>query len=436
VQLPEIDHHVDALSDLVASLDVSTLSGEEAANLVESLSRLEKIAGAAKGLCASRVAATGWHEREGARDAATWLAGISGDSRSAAGDLLDTAAQLENLSKLDDAFRRGELSGKQAHEIARAGALDPSAEDSLLQAARTTTLGGLREAADKVVSAARSKEEDEERHRRVHEERHLRTWTKDGAFQGQFSLTPEAGAKLMGPLSMLADEIFEQAWREGRVESHGAYLADALVCLASCEGLHLLSPSTGTASVEPGDTGDAAEQAPPAPLATASPLPGPCCRHQDCTIIMRVDLEALVRGHLLPGEESSIDGVGHVPLTVVQQYLDAAKVRLVVTEGVDIRSVYSFKRNIPKALDIALRHRDRQCAVDRCGATFQLERDHIHEFARGGPTTLDNLVLLCGYHHRLKTSKGYRIEGSPGDWRWLHPDGTPAEAFETQVEAA
>jgi hypothetical protein len=97
----------------------------------------------------------------------------------------------------------------------------------------------------------------------------------------------------------------------------------------------------------------------------------------------------------------------------VQSYLDAAKVRLVVTDGADVRSVYSCRRNISRALDTALRARDRCWCVPGCGATFRLERDHIKEYARSGPTTLDNLCLLCSRHHKMKSTKGFRIEGSP-----------------------
>jgi hypothetical protein len=495
VQLRQIDHHIDALSGLVACLDATSLSGSEAADMVAAFSRLEKVAGAGKGLCAARVAALRWHEREGARDAASWLAEISGDSRSSAGDLLDTASRLDKLPKLEDAYRRGELSGKQAHEIARAGALDPTAEDELIKTARSTSLGGLRDAADRIASAARSREEDEARHRRVHQERHLRTWSKDGAFKGQFSLTPEAGARLMGPLHLLADSIFEEAWRQGRTEGRDAYLADALVCLASGDGW-LPSPAEASGSLPPHESPRsipphassgslppherpghstippepvvqaslvpliaAAPDSPPAqspdssggsplvspagtpagtPLgSSAGRAPGePRRPRADYSIIMRIDLEALARGYLLPGEESSIDGVGHVPVSVVQSYLDRAKVRLVVTNGVAIDSIFSFKRNISVALDAALHHRDRTCVVPGCNATFHLERDHVREFAKGGPTSLENLILLCPHHHRLKTNKGFRIEGKPGRWRWLKPDGSSAPAYDEALAAA
>jgi len=133
---------------------------------------------------------------------------------------------------------------------------------------------------------------------------------------------------------------------------------------------------------------------------------------------MRIDLEALVRGSLLPGEECSIDGTGHVPVSVVQRYLDIAQVHLAVTKGVDVVSIFSFSRTIPAALRRALEVRDRTCVVPGCQSTFHLEIDHVHEYGKRGPTALSNLCRLCRFHHRLKTVGKYRIEGGPGNWRW------------------
>jgi hypothetical protein len=447
VHLDVLDEQILALQGVVSSLDISSLTGKSAADLVERFAKLENLSAAGKGLCAKRVADTGYYGCEGARDAGSWLASVSGESRGAANAAIETANRLELLPQLDEAFRSGELSDKQAHEVARAGWLDPDATDSLLRTARSGSLGGLRNAADQIAAAARSKEEDEERHRRIHEERHLRTWkTRDGAFTGRFSLTPEAGALLMGPLERVADAVFEEAWREGRRESHEAYLADALVLLASGEwpGDEQAGdePSSGEPSdEEPGGDRPAGDGLPddwPTPERRGEPPPDQPGRpvangtrrrrryKPDYSIIMRVDLEALVRGYLLSGEECSIDGVGHVPVSVVQSYLDRAKLRLVVTEGVDIKSIFSFKRAIPVPLDTALHFRDRTCVVPGCNSSFHLERDHVHEFARNGPTTLSNLALLCPRHHRLKSTKGYRLEGPPGRWRWVKPDGSPA----------
>ena len=58
-------------------------------------------------------------------------------------------------------------------------------------------------------------------------------------------------------------------------------------------------------------------------------------------------------------------------------------------------------RTISRRLRRALEHRHRTCAVPGCGATRGLHAHHIRHWEDGGPTELDNLVLLCPYHHRL-----------------------------------
>lgn len=58
-------------------------------------------------------------------------------------------------------------------------------------------------------------------------------------------------------------------------------------------------------------------------------------------------------------------------------------------------------RTISRRLRRALEHRSPGCAVPGCGATRGLHAHHIRHWEDGGPTDLDNLVLLCPYHHRL-----------------------------------
>ena len=58
-------------------------------------------------------------------------------------------------------------------------------------------------------------------------------------------------------------------------------------------------------------------------------------------------------------------------------------------------------RQINRRLRRALEHRHPTCAVPGCGATRGLHAHHIRHWEDGGPTELDNLVLVCPYHHRL-----------------------------------
>lgn len=95
--------------------------------------------------------------------------------------------------------------------------------------------------------------------------------------------------------------------------------------------------------------------------------------------------------------------------------------KFVISDGIDIHTVVHYGRTISAHLRTALQFRDRCCVVPGCGRTFGLEYDHIVEVANGGATSLENLCRLCGPHHAMKTHKGYRISGSPGNWQWTAP---------------
>jgi hypothetical protein len=58
-------------------------------------------------------------------------------------------------------------------------------------------------------------------------------------------------------------------------------------------------------------------------------------------------------------------------------------------------------RMINRRLRRALEHRHPTCAVPGCGATRGLHAHHIRHWEDGGATELDNLVLVCPYHHRM-----------------------------------
>jgi hypothetical protein len=57
-------------------------------------------------------------------------------------------------------------------------------------------------------------------------------------------------------------------------------------------------------------------------------------------------------------------------------------------------------RTIPTALRRALQRRDKGCRYPGCTHTRFVDAHHVHHWAHGGATRLDNLVLLCRRHHR------------------------------------
>ena len=50
---------------------------------------------------------------------------------------------------------------------------------------------------------------------------------------------------------------------------------------------------------------------------------------------------------------------------------------------------------------------------------------HVKHWAHGGRTRLDNLVLLCGFHHRLLHEGGFKMSFGAGDAapRFFTPPG-------------
>jgi len=79
----------------------------------------------------------------------------------------------------------------------------------------------------------------------------------------------------------------------------------------------------------------------------------------------------------------------------------------------------------------ALATRDRGCIIPGCGVPAEnCQVHHLHEWADGGETDLDNCVLLCWAHHRQVDLRMWRIEPAQPQRPVPHPDpgappGTP-----------
>jgi hypothetical protein len=81
-------------------------------------------------------------------------------------------------------------------------------------------------------------------------------------------------------------------------------------------------------------------------------------------------------------------------------------------------------RCVPRWLYRQLLYRDRGCAFPGCEATAWLHAHHIVHWIRGGPTELDNLCLLCSYHHKLVHEYGWwMVLAEHGTTIWYRPSG-------------
>jgi hypothetical protein len=377
-----------ALSRLVLCLDPPSMHGCDAKALVSYFSRLEHLASAGKALCARRVAESGVYELDGHRHAGEWLAAETGDTLGAALSLLETAEAVAKLPELEEALRSGELSPSQLKAVAAAAVVDPDATTELIDTARTDSLENLKRRSQQLRAAKQSLEDKAQRDRRLHAARRVRTWTADdGTFHLDARLTPDKGAVLLALLKDEADKIFHSNRRAGVRERSEAYLADALVSLVS----------------RTGDTGSYR------PKALAQ---------------LRVDIEALRRGNTGPGEICEIAGVGPVSVATATELLGDSVAQLLITSATDVHAICNLGRAVPSKAYSALLDRDRCCVVPGCSATYNLENDHrVVPFGKGGPTRIDNLARICYFHHHLKTHEGYALEGEPGAWVWVHPDG-------------
>lgn len=82
------------------------------------------------------------------------------------------------------------------------------------------------------------------------------------------------------------------------------------------------------------------------------------------------------------------------------------------TDGVPV-SVGREQRIVPARTKRLLEHRDRGCRFPGCTNSRHLEAHHIHHWRDGGGTDVDNLVLLCSFHHDEHHRGTYSIVGDP-----------------------
>ena len=377
----------------VGRLDPACTRADDAARLLEVFCEIERLAAAGRTLLTKRAAESKIWQREGHRTAAAWISAKTDMPLGLAIASVETAARLQELPDTQQAFREGQLSEARAREVASAAAEAPDRERELLAFAQTRSIGELREECRRVRAAAAP--DELARYEAIRRSRYFRSWSEaDGAVRLDARLTPDAGAAVLATIDARKNEIFKEARRAGRREPYQAYAADALVSLAT------------------GDTRGAA--------------PGP-----RAMVHVRVDHAALMRGHAEAGEVCEIPGIGPIPVATARALASDAILKVLVTDGVDIKAVAHAGRTISAHLRTALEARDQTCVVPDCDIQHGLQIDHRIPLSSGGLTTLENLDRMCPWHHYLKTHCGYRIEGGPGSWQLRSPDqqeGTRGEA--------
>jgi hypothetical protein len=134
----------------------------------------------------------------------------------------------------------------------------------------------------------------------------------------------------------------------------------------------------------------------------------------------------LVTVHVDQAALEGNEGRSSLPIESVKRLCcDSHAVVLTEDDKGEPLSIGRKARTVPKAIERAVRARDRNCcSFPGCRNKRFLDCHHVEHWANGGETSLDNLLLLCTRHHTLVHEGGFRIEKDFNDaWFFVRPDG-------------
>lgn len=148
------------------------------------------------------------------------------------------------------------------------------------------------------------------------------------------------------------------------------------------------------------------------PHDTGCDSPAHCCdparRLPPTQISVLIELDAL-RGHT--DEMGLTDAGTELPSEVVRQLAcDAEIIPMILGGPGGPADIGRASRTVSRRLRRLLVARDRHCRWPGCAVPpSRCDAHHIIHWLGGGPTNLDNLVLLCHVHHQHLHKHGYRI---------------------------
>jgi hypothetical protein len=330
VGLAEIRELDVAVTAMARALEPDAIPVPDAVAMWETLDAVERKVNAAKTLLARRVDDSKAWKRAGLRSAAGFIAARSGSSVGTARVQLDVSRKVQQLPRTEAALRDGALSAPQAAEVVDGATADPAAEARLIDLAQRVSLKELHDEVLRLRAAADP--EPETTHRRIHQQRFLRTWTdREGGWNLAARGTVGAGWKIEAALRPLIDEQPRRARAQRRWQPRKAFAFDALVQLS-------LRHTCGKRRTGP----------------------------THLTMI-RVDLEALRRGEAHHDEHCEITGIGPIPATTARDLLRGSILKLVITKGVDLLNVTHLGRGPTAAQRIALLWAQPGCSVEGAG---------------------------------------------------------------------
>ena len=335
----------------------------------------------------------GWGN--GFRSCAEWLSWRVGLDPGAARERVRVARALGELPQLAGALARGELSYAKVRALTRVAT--PETEARLLAVGRAGTAAHV----ERIVRAWRRVDRNMEAREAAarHRGRSLQVYPdEDGMMVVRGRLEPEVGAMLLRALEAAREALYARARAsaaEATVEADpptpGQRQADALALVAETALEHGLDP------------GSASE------------------RYQ---VVVHVDAAVLADPDQ-PGTSALEDGVHVSAETSRRLACDATRVVMHHAGDGQVLDVGRRTRAIPPALRRALQARDRGCRFPGCGVRHT-QGHHLHHWANGGPTRLENLALLCRRHHGAVHEEGYQVaRDTDGTLHFRTPGGRP-----------
>ena len=287
----------ERLTESLADCCADDLAPDEADELLLEAIAVEQLGHAAV-LALVRRAMVGepWR-RAGDRSARHHVARRCGVSVFRATQVLETAAQLDDLHEVATAVRSGALSSKVTQLAAATATLAPDRQADILQSARSEPWVAFKLACDRIRVAADTRS-DAERHDAAQRARRCtaRT-TPDGMFELTWSDATTAGAALWALLQPFIDRRY-QILRQERPADGDRPSAEAIVTDA------LLDMARAASAVPEG------RERPGAPSPPASGA--------KAKVIVHIDYRAWLHGAVTGDERCEIEGLGPIPVAAVR----------------------------------------------------------------------------------------------------------------------
>ena len=317
-----------------------------------------------------------WRD-SGARDMAHWLWMRYGISHWKACRWIAAAHALEHLPLTAKAFSSGRLGIDKVVELTRFATAED--ETDLIRWAENASCAAIRHKGD--VAGRQSIDEA----RAVDESRTVSWWYYDEGkrFGLEADLPALQGAVVARALDRLARRIPVMPGEEDEFFI-AARRADALVALASVR----------------------ISQDPDLDRAT---------------VVLHASVDALASADR--GVEIEGGGVAHAE--TARRLACDARLQTVIEDGAGDPITLGRTRREPTAWMVRQqRYRDHGCTFPGCGSRLFTHAHHIVWWDRGGRTDLDNLILVCTFHHRLVHEYGWSVKRDrDGTMRWFHPNG-------------